>query len=164
MQRSSDLALLLARIGLAALFIPAGLRKLMDLASFTASLQKQGVPYADVLAPIGAGVEFVGAIAVLIGFQTRLAAVLMILFTLAATFIAHRFWEFEGPARQMQQGQFFKNFGIVGGYFALWVSGSGRYAVDWRWRRDREARAPRESDDHPSLDFLSSDSNARKRR
>ena len=135
MQRSSDLALLLARIGLAALFIPAGLRKLMDLASFTASLQKQGVPYADVLAPIGAGVEFVGAIAVLIGFQTRLAAVLMILFTLAATFIAHRFWEFEAAARTTQQSQFFKNFAIVGGYVVLLVSGPGRYSIDWLLHR-----------------------------
>jgi hypothetical protein len=88
----------------------------------------------------------------------------MILFTLAATFIAHRFWEFEGPARQTQQGQFFKNLGIVGGYLALWVSGGGRYAVDRLWRRDREARAPRETDERPSLDFLSSDPNARKRR
>jgi putative oxidoreductase len=138
MQRTaSDLALLLARIALSVLFIPGGLRKLMDLGSFTAGLQKQGVPYADVLAPLGAGIEFLGGIAVLIGFQTRLAAVLMILFTIAATLIAHRFWEFEGPARQMQQGQFFKNLAIVGGFLALSVSGAGRYALDWVWRRDR---------------------------
>ena len=145
---ASDLAMLLARIALSALFIPAGLRKLMDLGSFAASLQKQGVPYPDVLAPLGAGIEFVAGIAVLIGFQTRLAAVLLILFTVIATLIAHRFWEFEGPARQMQQGQFFKNLAIVGGFLALWVSGAGRYALDWIWRRDRyagDARASRES-------------------
>jgi putative oxidoreductase len=140
MQRtSSDLALLLGRIALSALFIPGGLRKLMDLASFTASLQKQGVPYADVLAPLGAGVEFLGGIALLIGFQTRLAAVLLILFTITATLIAHRFWEFEGTARQMQQGQFFKNLAIVGGFLALCVSGGGRYCIDHLWRRGAPA-------------------------
>jgi putative oxidoreductase len=147
MQRTaSDLALLLGRIALAVLFIPGGLRKLMDLASFTATLQKQGVPYADVLAPLGAGIEFLGGIAVLIGFQTRLAAALLILFTIIATAIAHRFWEFEGTARQMQQGQFFKNVAIIGGFLALWVSGGGRYAIERLWQRERfvggETRAP----------------------
>jgi putative oxidoreductase len=135
MQRAAaDLALLVGRIAIAALFVPAGLRKLMDLASFTATLQKQGVPYADVLAPLGAGIEFLGGIALLIGFQTRLATVLLIVFTITATLIAHRFWEFEGAARQMQQGQFFKNLAIFGGFLALWVSGGERYAVDSLWR------------------------------
>ena len=144
MQRTaSDLALLLGRIALSALFIPAGLRKLTDLAAFTASLQKQGVAYADVLAPLGAGIEFLGGIAVLIGFQTRMAAVLMIVFTVVATLIAHRFWEFEGTARQMQQGQFFKNLAIVGGYLALCVSGAGRYALDRLWRRGARANERR---------------------
>jgi putative oxidoreductase len=162
MQRTaSDLALLLARITMAALFIPGGLRKLMDLASFTASLQKQGVPYADVLAPIGAGVEFLGGIAVLIGFQTSLAAALLTVFTIIATAIAHRFWEFEGAARQMQQGQFFKNLAIIGGFLALCVAGGGRYTVGRLWRRDREAGAPHEGDVRSSLDFSHPD--ARKR-
>ena len=159
MQTASDLALLLGRIAIACLFVPAGLRKLMDLGAFTASLQKQGVPYPDVMAPIGAGVECLAGIAVAVGFQTRLAAVLLVLFTVIATMIAHRFWEFEGQARQMQQGQFFKNVAIFGGLLALWVSGAGRYALDWRWRRDRGTRAPHERD----LDFLPADPNARKR-
>jgi putative oxidoreductase len=81
---SSDLALLVARIAMSALFIPGGLRKLMDLAAFTAGLHKQGVPFADVLAPIGAGVEFFGGIAVLVGFQLRIATLLLIVFTITA--------------------------------------------------------------------------------
>ena len=109
----------------------------MDLGAFTASLQKQGVPYAEILAPIGAGVEFLGGVAVLIGFQTSLAALLLVVFTIIATLIAHRFWDFEGQARQMQQGQFFKNLAIVGGFLALSVAGGGRHAIDRPWRRER---------------------------
>lgn len=137
---SSDLALLVARIAMSALFIPGGLRKLTDLAAFTAMLKKQGVPIADVLAPLGAGVEFFGGIAVLVGVQLRIATLLMILFTIIATLIAHRFWEFEGPARQMQQTQFFKNLAIIGGFFALWAAGAGRFAVDRLWHRQRFER------------------------
>jgi putative oxidoreductase len=137
MQRTaSDLALLLGRIALSALFIPGGLRKLMDLGAFTASLQKQGVPFADILAPLGAGIEFLGGIAVLVGFQARFATLLLIVFTIIATLIAHRFWEFQGAARQMQQTNFFKNLAIIGGFLALWVSGPGRYALDRLWHRD----------------------------
>lgn len=133
----SDLALLIGRVALAALFIPSGLRKLTNLAGFAESLENRGVPLADVLAPLGAGIEFFAGIAVLVAFQTRVAAVLMILFTVAATFIAHRFWEFEGAARTTQQSQFFKNFAVVGGYLVLLVTGPGRYSIDWLLHRRR---------------------------
>src|SRR4029077_13892659 len=151
---SSDLALLVARIAMSALFIPGGLRKLTDLAAFTAGLHKQGVPLADVLAPIGACVEFFGGIAVLVGFQLRIATLLLILFTIIASFIAHRFWELEAPARQMQQTQFFKNLAIIGGFFALWAAGAGRYALDHFWHRERfaaERRAGERRNGTPSV-------------
>ena len=137
---SSDLVLLVARIAMSALFIPGGLRKLMDLGAFAAMLHKQGVPAADVLAPVGACVEFLGGIAILVGIQLRIATLLMIVFTVIASFIAHRFWELEAPARQMQQTQFFKNLAIVGGFFALWAAGAGRYAVDRLLHRERFER------------------------
>jgi putative oxidoreductase len=108
--------------------------KLTNSAGFAASLEKRGVPLADVFAPLGAAVEFCAGVAVLIGFQTRVAAVLMVLFTVAATFIAHRFWEFDGAARQTQQSAFFKNLAIVGGYLVLMVSGGGRFSIDGWWR------------------------------
>ena len=141
MQRtSSDLALLVARIAMSALYIPGGLRKLMDLGAFNAMLHKQGVPLADVLAPIGACVEFLGGLAVLVGIQLRVATLLMIVFTIIATLIAHRFWEFQGAARQMQQTNFFKNLAIIGGFCALWAAGAGRFALD-RWlHRERFER------------------------
>ncbi|HJY75108.1 MAG TPA: DoxX family protein, partial [Burkholderiales bacterium] len=60
--------------------------------------------------------------------------------TIIASFIAHRFWEFEGAARQMQQTNFFKNLAIIGGFCALWSAGAGHYAVDRLWHRERFER------------------------
>jgi hypothetical protein len=75
--------------------------------------------------------------------------------------IAHRFWEFEGPARQMQQTQFFKNVAIIGGFFALWTAGAGRYAIDRLWHRERFERRTRERRNGdpvgPRRDFLAAD-------
>jgi len=132
--KADDALLLLGRIFIAWIFIPSGLRKLMNIERFAASLTERGVPMAELMAWVGGGVEFIGGLAVLLGVHVRFAAVLMILFTLAAALIAHRFWEFEMPARQMQQSQFFKNLAIVGGYIFLIVSGGGRYCLDRLWR------------------------------
>lgn len=134
MHNASDLALLFGRIAIAAVFIPSSISKLTGLAGFVASLEARGVPYASVLGPLGAIIEFLGGIAVLVGMQVRFASVLMILFTVAATLIAHRFWEFEGSARVTQQTQFLKNLAIVGGYVFLAVNSGGRYCIDRLWR------------------------------
>ncbi len=130
----SDLALLFGRIAIAALFIPAGFSKLTNLDGFIASLDGRGVPMASVLGPLGAMIEFLAGIAVLLGIHVRFASALLILFTVAATLIAHRFWEFEGAARTTQQSQFLKNFAIIGGYVFLMVNGGGRYCLDRLWR------------------------------
>jgi putative oxidoreductase len=145
----ADDALLLGRIFIAWIFIPSGLRKLMNIDGFAASLTERGVPMAELMAWAGGLVELIGGLAVLIGVQVRFAGVLMILFTLAATLIAHRFWEFDMPARQMQQSQFFKNLAIMGGYLFLIVSGGGRYCLErlWRERPTRGAQPGRRASD-----------------
>jgi len=108
----------------------------MGLDAFAASLARNGIPaaIAPVLAPIGAGVEFVGGLAVVFGLMTRYAAVLMIVFVIVATLISHRFWELQGPDRRTQTVQFAKNVAIIGGFLFAFVTGGGRLSLD-RWRR-----------------------------
>lgn len=135
MQKTSNALLLLGRVAIAAVFIPSGFSKLSNLGGFIAGLDGRGVPLASILGPLGGLIEFLGGIAVVVGFHVRFASVLMILFTIAATLIAHRFWEFQGTQRQMQQTQFFKNLAIVGGFIFLMVNGGGRYCIDRLWQR-----------------------------
>jgi putative oxidoreductase len=137
----NDILLLLGRVAIASVFIPGGFSKLANLAGFAASLEGRGVPISSLLAPLGAGIEFFGAIAVLLGIHVRVAAVLMILFTIVASLIAHRFWELQGAARQAQQGQFFKNLGLIGGFLFLMANGGGRYCIDRLWHSRTARRA-----------------------
>jgi putative oxidoreductase len=137
----NDLALLVGRVAFAALFLPWGLSKLMNLQAFIYNVDGRGVPFAPLMAPLGAAVEFLGGLALLLGVQVRFASVVLLLFTAAATLIAHRVWEYApGAARQMQQINFFKNVAIVGGFVFLAAHGGGRYCIEQLWRRERRLR------------------------
>jgi putative oxidoreductase len=130
----SDFWLLVGRILLGGIFVVSGYGKLMGLAAFAASLEKNGVPYASALAPVGASVEFFGGLAIILGVEVRAAALLMIAFVIVATLISHRFWELQDPARRAQVTQFSKNVAIIGGFLLLHAAGGGRFAVERLWR------------------------------
>ena len=66
----------------------------------------------------------------LLGIATRYAALALIAFTLVATGIAHRFWEFDEAARRAQAINFNKNTSMVGGLLAMIVAGPGRFSLD----------------------------------
>jgi len=137
----NDLALLVGRVAFAALFLPSGLQHLMNLQAFMYNIDGRGVPFAPVMAPLGAGLEFLGGLALLLGIEVRVASVLLLLFTVAATWIAHRFWEYApGAAHQLQQINFFKNVAIVGGFVFLAAHGGGRYGLEQLWRQERRTR------------------------
>jgi putative oxidoreductase len=132
-----DAIWLLARLCIGGIFVNSGFGKLMTLDAFAASLAKNGVPMADVMAVIGAAVEFFGGLAIVLGIQMRYAALLMALFTIAATLISHRFWELDDvAARRGQNVHFAKNLAIFGAFLLLFVQGAGRFSFDgWRQRK-----------------------------
>jgi putative oxidoreductase len=132
-----DTLLLLARLAIAAIFVQSGFGKLAGLAGFTAGLEGMGVPLAAVLAPLGATVEFFGGLALVLGAWTRPAAVLVAGFTVAATLIAHRFWDYPAEQQAMQTIQFMKNLAIVGGLLGVVAAGAGRFSVDGLRKRSR---------------------------
>jgi putative oxidoreductase len=133
---AGDAIWLLARCLIGGIFVQSGLGKLMALDAFAASLAKSGVPMADVMAVIGAATEFCGGIAIVIGLQTRIAALLMFAFTIAATLISHRYWELtDVAARRQQSVQFAKNLAIIGAFLLLLVQGGRRFSLDGWWRR-----------------------------
>jgi putative oxidoreductase len=125
-----DTLLLLGRILLGAIFVMSGYGKLTGLEGFAASLASQGVPLAPVMAVLAGAVEFSGGLLVVLGFQARLGALGLVVFTIAATMIAHRFWELDGAAYRGQQIQFSKNLSIIGGLLYVAALGAGRFGLD----------------------------------
>jgi putative oxidoreductase len=130
-----NFAILLARILIGWIYVESGFRKLIDMGPFIASLVRRGVPQATVWGWIGAPLEFLGGLALLLGAFTRCAALAILVFTIVATAIGHRYWEIAEPAaRRMQASHFFKNLAMMGGILLLVVTGGGKFSVDG-WRR-----------------------------
>jgi putative oxidoreductase len=122
---NSSIASLIARIAMALLFLPSGLFKIAGYSGTAGYMDSQGVP--GVLLPAVIAVEVLGGLALLVGFQTRLAAWALAAFTLLAAILFHR-----NLGDQMQSVMFFKNIAITGGLLALAALGAGEYSVEGR--------------------------------
>ena len=131
--RNEGILLLAGRIGICILFIWAGVGKLMDLPGAVGYVASLGGPNSTVLVVIAAIVEMVGGVAILVGFQTRLAAVMLFVYTIVVTLIGHHFWTETDPMTHLNQvTQFCKNLVILGGFLFVFVHGPGSLSIDRR--------------------------------
>ncbi|WP_052388714.1 DoxX family protein [Belnapia moabensis] len=129
--RSGDLdaVLLVGRIAMVVLFPISAYFKIMGWPGIVGMLTQQGAPLPYLGGIVAVLAETVFPLLVILGLWTRWAAFGLILYTLGTSVIAHRFWEFEGPAQMGQIFSFFKNLSMCGGFLLLAWIGPGRYAV-----------------------------------
>lgn len=127
---------LAARILLAALFLPAGLSKIAGFAGTVGYIASVGLPLPTLGAVIAIAVEVLGGAALIVGYQTRIVAAGMALFTIVAGVFFHNFWAAAPEAVMVQQIMFMKNLAIAGGLLMITAFGPGALSLD-------ERRAPR---------------------
>lgn len=133
---TSDILLLIGRILLGWIFVRSGYGKIFDIPTYAATFPGRGLPIW--LAYIAVPSEFFGGLALIFGFATRYATVVMTIFMLVATFSSHRYWEFaDAAARRAQDGNFYKNLAMLGGVLFLFVAGPGRFSLDAWLRKKR---------------------------
>jgi putative oxidoreductase len=123
---------LLARLLLASLFLPAGISKITGFAGTVGYISSVGMPVPTVAALVAIAVEVLGGAALVLGLGTRLAALTLSLFTLAASFYFHNYWGVPADQQFMQQLLFMKNIGVTGGLLALAAFGAGAFSLDAR--------------------------------
>ena len=124
---NNTLVPLASRILLSILFFVAGYGKITHVAGTTGYLGKLGLPMPEVLVWGVIAIELVGALLIVLGWQTRVVAWIMALFTLGTALIGHKFW-----IDPSQATQFMKNLGIMGGFLLLAAYGPGRASIDRR--------------------------------
>ncbi|CAJ0697848.1 DoxX family protein [Ralstonia sp. 22086] len=128
-QRWRDELILLARILMMVLFVMSGWGKLTGFQGTVGYMASTGAPMPMVAAAVAVVMEFGVGIALLIGLWTRPLAILMALFVLGTSFIAHSYWDMQGAMEAANKIQFYKNLSIMGGLFLLAAVGPGKYAV-----------------------------------
>jgi putative oxidoreductase len=107
------------------LFLLSGLGKLGAYGSTAAYMSATGVPGA--LLPAVIATEVFGALAIVLGWKTRVAAFLLAGFSLLTAVAFHN-----NLADQTQMIMFFKNLSIAGGFLLLVANGAGPLSVDRR--------------------------------
>jgi putative oxidoreductase len=122
--------LLIGRILLGALFLVAGIRKIMFYSGSVAYFTKLGFPAPEVMGVLAILIEVGGAALLILGWQTRRISWLLILFVVIATAMAHRFWQFDAAQYANQMNHFLKNAAIVGGLLYVAVLGAGALSLD----------------------------------
>lgn len=121
----ADLSSLLARVGLSAIFILAGINKVQYFQANAQYLASSGLP--ETLLPLVIAFEIVGGLFILAGFLTQLTAIAFAGFSVVSALLFHF-----NLADQMQFLMFFKNIAMAGGFLALAVYGAGRFSLDQR--------------------------------
>lgn len=123
---------LIGRLLLAALFLPAGLSKISGFEGTVGYIASAGLPMPQLAAVVAIAVEILAPIALILGWGTRWAALVLAVFTLVATLGFHNFWAMPAEQVMMQQLMFFKNIAVVGGLLVLAAFGAGALSVDAR--------------------------------
>jgi putative oxidoreductase len=131
-QRLQNALSFLGRVLLVALFLPAGISKLTGFSGTVGYIASVGLPLPAVGAALAVLVEILGSLALLAGFGTRIAALVLAVFTLVASVFFHAYWS--APAEQafVVQLLFFKNIAVVGGLLVLAAQGAGGWSLDAR--------------------------------
>jgi putative oxidoreductase len=122
---SGAVLILVGRILISILFILAGFGKLTAIGGTAGYFGSLGLPLPTVTALVVGLVELLGGLAILVGFQTRVAALVIALFTIGATLVAHLDF-----ADGMQVLMLQKNLAITGGLLVLAVAGAGALSID----------------------------------
>jgi len=120
----------IGRALIALLFIPAGFAKIGGFAGTAGYIGSMGVPLPELAAAIAVVVELGLGILLLVGFQTRWAALGIAIFTFVITFIFHQYWGVPAEMVMSQKLNFFKNMAAVGGLLTVAAWGAGAWSVD----------------------------------
>ncbi|EJL58634.1 putative membrane protein [Rhizobium sp. CF122] len=132
--------IVVARVLLALIFISSGIAKFGDPSSTASMIQMAGLPAPSVLTYLAGLFELAAGVAVLVGFQTRIAAGALALFCLFTAFVFHSGAmaipgfpdEANGMLTTMNTIMMWKNITLAGGYLLLAVVGAGPLSLDAR--------------------------------
>lgn len=125
--RLTTAALTILRVALGFLFAAHGFQKFNEwtIAGTQAAFAQMGVPAANLTAPLVAGLELVGGIALILGVLTRVVAALLAVNMIGALFLVHA-----AAGVFADKGGYELVLLLGAAALALALTGAGRVSVD----------------------------------
>jgi putative oxidoreductase len=92
---------------------------------------QHGVLMPGLLVPLSGIIALTGGLSVLLGYQTRLGAWLLVVFLVPVTLVMHNFWAASDPmVFQVEKGMFLRNVTMLGGALVISYFGAGPLSLD----------------------------------
>jgi putative oxidoreductase len=133
MSFGENIAPLVGRCMIAAFFVLSGLQKLQNWDSTTLYMAEHGISAIQPLLALSIDAEVGAGLGLVIGFRTRLLALVLFAYTLLVSFQMHDFWTMgESDSARVEAALFAKNMAIAGGLLVLVGLGAGRWSYDSR--------------------------------
>jgi putative oxidoreductase len=128
------------RILLSVIFLLSGVGKIMNWAGTANAMEAHGMTSIPFFLTMSIFIELLGGLALLFGFQTRFASLVLFLFMIPVMLVFHHFWDLQGSAQHEQMINFLKNVAIMGGLLEFCAVGAGALSIDAKAARSRFGR------------------------
>ena len=120
---------LAGRLMITYIFATSGIAKVFSWPDNVLYMSTRHLPMIPVLLAIATVVELAGSVCLITGYQARIAAFVMFLYTTAVTVLFHNYWAASAAMAGIQETHFRKNLAIMGGLLMLAYSGPGKWAL-----------------------------------
>jgi putative oxidoreductase len=135
---------LLGRVLLCVIFFVSAVAfKIPKFNDVVGIMANEGIPQPKFMLIGAIAFLIAGSLMVVLGWQARLGAALLLVFLILATYYFHDFWNMAADAQKQQEemGNFMKNLALMGAMLVLIANGPGA----WSLGRRSAAPAPAES-------------------
>lgn len=127
--------------------------KIPNFDSVARYMSVEGVPLAPFMLVGAIMFLLAGSLSIIVGFQARIGACLLLVFLVLATYFFHDFWtwpedafwilsvneEVRKPVRQLEMISFMKNAALTGAMLMIIANGAGPWSLDNRRPADSPA-------------------------
>ena len=120
----------LGRILLSTLFLIEGINKISNYEGTIQYMESFDVP--EYLAIPAIILEILFPLLLIIGYQTKVASLVLVIFTIVVAIIFHTDFD-----NHMQFITFFKDIAIAGGFIIIFVNGPGRFSLDYKLKSNK---------------------------
>ena len=124
-----NIVMLLARVLLALVFLLSGIHKGIWYQKAVGEFQRDKIPAIWLTLPATIGLHLIASICLILGYQTREAALALAIFTVVATLKVHAYWRLPTSEQSGRSRIFTANLAIIGGLLMLVAVGGGKFAL-----------------------------------